>query len=84
MTKMQVIVYRRPDDNGISVVTPEAEALTMFGIDLIAAKDVPDGTPYKIVDLSEVPAKEAREGWMTRKNDFTDGIGKGQYITAPQ
>lgn len=80
---MKVIVYRRPDDNGLTILHPQENALDVFGLDLIAAKDVPDGVPYKLVDLSEVPAKDAREGWMPNKKDFTDGIGKGQYIKAP-
>jgi hypothetical protein len=48
----QRIIYPN-DDGGVSVIVPAAECgLT---IEQIAAKDVPAGKPFKIVDVSDIP-----------------------------
>jgi len=59
MTKL--IIY--PNDNGgVSILTPAPECgLT---IEEIAAKDVPVGKPYKIVDGSDIPTDRTfRNAW---------------------
>lgn len=50
------------DDNGVAVIVPAAECgLT---IEQIAAKDVPTGKPYKIVDVADIPADRTfRNAW---------------------
>jgi hypothetical protein len=50
------------DDGGVSIIIPAAECgLT---IEEIAAKDVPVGKPYKIVDVSDIPADRTfRAAW---------------------
>ncbi len=50
-----------PSDNGgVCVVIPTAECgLT---IEEIAAKDVPAGKPYKIVDVSDIPSDRTFRG----------------------
>jgi hypothetical protein len=50
------------DDGGVAVIIPTAECgLT---IQQIAAKDVPMGKPYKIVDVSDVPSDRTfRNAW---------------------
>jgi hypothetical protein len=50
------------DDGGVSVIVPAAECgLT---IEQIAAKDVPQGKPYKIIDANEVPTDRTfRNAW---------------------
>lgn len=57
----QRIVYPT-DDGGVAVIIPAAECgLT---IEEIAAKDVPEGKPYKIVDVSDIPADRTfRNAW---------------------
>lgn len=57
----QRIIYPN-DDGGVAVVVPAAECgLT---IEQIAAKDVPAGKPYKIVDVSEIPSDRTfRNAW---------------------
>jgi hypothetical protein len=64
---MKLIIY--PNDNGgICVLTPAPEC----GLSLqeIAAKDVPAGKPYKIIDADDVPAdREFRNAWTA---DFTE------------
>jgi hypothetical protein len=48
----QVIIY--PNDNGsVAIVIPTIEC--NLSIEEIAAKDVPAGKPYKIIDHSELP-----------------------------
>ena len=58
---IQLIIY--PNDNGgVVVLTPAPECgLT---IEEIAAKDVPEGKPYKIVDGSDIPTDRTfRNAW---------------------
>lgn len=57
----QRIIYPT-DDGGVAVISPTAECgLT---IQQIAAKDVPMGKPYKIVDVSDVPSDRTfRNAW---------------------
>lgn len=57
----QRIIYPN-DDGGVSIIVPAPECgLT---IEQIAAKDVPQGKPYKIVDVSEIPSDRTfRNAW---------------------
>ena len=71
---MQVIIYNQ--DNGIpAVVMPTEEALQQHTIQEIAAKDVPAGKPFKIVDASELPQDTPQEAWVIDEADLTDGVG---------
>lgn len=54
------IIY--PTANGVAIVTPTSDC--NLSIEEIAAKDVPQGTPYKIVDVSEIPSDRTfRDAW---------------------
>ena len=58
----QRIIY--PSDNGgVCIIIPAPECgLT---IEQIAAKDVPAGKPFKIVDVSEIPTdRSMRDAWV--------------------
>ena len=57
----QRIIYPT-DDGGVAIVVPASECgLT---IEQIAAKDVPAGKPYKIVDVTDVPSDRTfRNAW---------------------
>jgi hypothetical protein len=57
----QRIIYPN-DEGGVSIIVPAPECgLT---IEQIAAKDVPSGKPYKIIDVSEVPSDRTfRNAW---------------------
>jgi hypothetical protein len=55
----QRIIY--PTDDGVAVIIPAECGLT---IDQIAAKDVPAGKPYQIVNVSEIPSDRTfRNAW---------------------
>ena len=71
----QRIIYQT-DDGGVAVIIPAPEAVSTLGIDAIAQKDVPTGKPYKIVDVSEIPAdRSKRAAWAVSADDLTDGVG---------
>ena len=57
----QRIIYTT-DDGGVVVIIPTVECgLT---IEEIAAKDVPAGKPFKIVDVSDIPTDRTfRNAW---------------------
>jgi hypothetical protein len=80
---MQVIIYKQ--DNGVlAVIHPTVEALELYGIEAIAAKDVPAGKPYKIVDASEMPTdRSQRNAWTVDDAELTDGVG-AEYDTFPE
>lgn len=67
------IIYQN-EEGGVSVLIPADCGLT---IEQIAAKDVPKGLPYKIVNTSDVPADRTdRKSWTVNVADLTDGVGK--------
>ena len=49
----QRIIYPT-DDGGVAVIVPAAEC--GLSIEAIAAKDVPTGKPFKIVDVADIPS----------------------------
>jgi hypothetical protein len=69
----QRIIYPT-DDGGVAIIIPADCGLT---IEEIAAKDVPEGKPFKIVDVADIPSDRTFRGaWEA---DFTnpDGVGIG-------
>lgn len=71
----QVIIYMQ-DSGTVAIVRPTDEALTLYGIEAIAQKDVPAGKPYKIVSSDEIPPdRSQRDLWMVEEAELTDGIG---------
>ena len=62
-------------DNGIVAIIIPANN-TKFTIEEIAAKDVPTGYKYKIVDVGDVPSDRSfRDAWTVSESDLTDGVG---------
>ena len=58
MTKR--IIY--PTDDGVAIIIPTVEC--GFTIEEIAAKDVPEGKPFKIVDVADIPSDRTfRNAW---------------------
>ena len=58
---MNRIIYKT-DEGGVAVIIPAPECgLT---IEEIAAKDVPAGKPYEIVDVADIPSDRTfRNAW---------------------
>lgn len=57
----QRIIYPT-DEGGVVVIVPAAEC--GLSIEEIAAKDVPAGKPFKIVDVSDIPEDRTfRNAW---------------------
>ena len=57
----QRIIYPN-DTGGVAIIIPAAEC--GLSIEQIAAKDVPQGKPYKIVDVSDIPIDRTfRAAW---------------------
>jgi hypothetical protein len=58
----QRIIYPT-DEGGVAVIIPAPEC--GLKIEEIAAKDVPAGKPYQIVDVSEIPSDRTFRGAWT-------------------
>lgn len=70
----QRIIYTN-DDGGVVILTPSLECLATRTIKEIAAKDVPAGKPFKIVNGADIPTDRTfRNAWEA---DITepDGVG---------
>lgn len=62
----QRVIYPT-DDEGVSIIVPAPECgLT---IEEIAAKDVPAGKPYKIVNVADIPSDRTFRGAWEYSND---------------
>jgi hypothetical protein len=71
----QRIIYPT-DDGGVAVIVPSPNCLKEHTIEEIAAKDVPAGKPYKIVDVADIPSDRTFRGaWTVNEADLTDGVG---------
>jgi hypothetical protein len=59
----QRIIY--PIDNGgVAIIIPSPEYLAEHTIEELAAKDVPAGKEYKIVDVADIPTDRTfRSAW---------------------
>ena len=67
---MKLIIY--PNDNGgICILTPAPECA--LSLQEIAAKDVPAGKPWKIIDAADVPTtREFRDAWTADFSEVTE------------
>ena len=60
---MKRIIYPT-DEGGVAVIVPSAEYLLNHTIEELAAKDVPAGKTYQIIDESDVPSNRTfRNAW---------------------
>ena len=72
------IIYQNPN-NIVSIVIPTPEALQTMSIEEIAAKDVPEGVEYKIIDVSELPQDRTfRNAWEIDEAEMGNPSGYGQ------
>jgi hypothetical protein len=62
---MKRIIYQTPE-GGVAIIIPADDCgLT---VEEIAAKDVPEGLPYKIIDAADIPADRSnRDLWTVDK-----------------
>lgn len=59
----QRIIYPN-DDGGVSILIPTPEYLETHTIEDLAAKDVPEGKPFKIVATEDIPTDRTfRAAW---------------------
>jgi hypothetical protein len=59
----QRIIYPT-DDGGVAIIIPAPEYLETHTIEELAAKDVPEGKPYQIVDVTDIPEDRTfRNAW---------------------
>ena len=59
----QRIIYPN-DDGGVSILIPTPEYMAEHTIEELAAKDVPAGKEYKIVDVADIPSDRTfRNAW---------------------
>jgi hypothetical protein len=59
----QRIIYPT-DDGGVAIIIPAPEYLAEHTIEELVAKDVPEGKPYKIVDVEDIPTDRTfRAAW---------------------
>lgn len=61
MIALKRVIYQN-NEGGVSVIVPSPN--WQGTIEELAAKDVPSGAPYKIVDVSEIPSDRTfRNAW---------------------
>ena len=59
------------ENGGVTVISPCDK--TSLTVEEIAAKDVPTGFKYKIVDVADIPADRSfRDAWTVSEDDLTD------------
>jgi hypothetical protein len=59
----QRIIYPN-DDGGVAVIIPTEEYMADHTIEELAAKDVPAGKPFKILDVADIPSDRTfRDAW---------------------
>tara|TARA_R100000458_G_C8189363_1_gene183578 strand:- start:84 stop:335 length:252 start_codon:yes stop_codon:yes gene_type:complete len=79
------IVFKTPgSDGGVSIISPAERYNTQAGCERLANRDIPKGTPYEIVQDSEVPQDRAfRNAWeVSMPNPDGTSIGRKAYDEA--
>lgn len=72
------IIYQN-EANGVSILIPAAEC--GMTIEQIAEKDVPQGIPYEIVDVSVLPADRTfRDAWVKEGAQINHNLAKCKAI----
>ena len=73
---MEKRVIYKTNEGGVAVFIPAPEALEKYTIKELADVYVPEGLPYKIVDVSEIPSDRTfRNAWDIDNAELTDGVG---------
>lgn len=76
----QRIVYENLD-TGIVVLIPAPQALQSMTIEEIAAKDVPEGVEYKIIDADKIPEdRYFRDAWKLNEKSVSVDLQKARKV----
>jgi len=59
---MHVIVFPSIEGPGVCIMTPYSQC--GLSVAEIAEKDVPKGTPYRIINADTLPDKARRDEWL--------------------
>ena len=67
-------IIHKNNQGGVSIIIPAPDCgLT---VEQIAAKDVPTGLAYKIIDATDIPTdRSSRDLWDIDEADLPDGVG---------
>ena len=69
------IIYKG-EDEGVSIIHPTAEALSIMTNEEIALKDVPTGLAFAIVEDDSIPSDRTfRNAWTIDDAELAGGIG---------
>ena len=69
------------EDNGVVTIIYPSDSINPktgnpWTVEEVAAKDVPKGKKYKIVEDSDIPSDWSfRDAWTVSESDLTDGTG---------
>ena len=72
---MNKLIIYQTEDGGVVILTPAPNCLAERTIEEIAAKDVPAGAPYKIINATDLPADRTFRNAWEAKIDVPDGFG---------
>jgi len=70
----KLIIYKN-DEGGVVIITPTPDCLQTRTIEEIAAKDVPAGKPWKIIDVQDLPTDRTFRNAWEAQIDEPDGYG---------
>lgn len=74
------IIYTT-EAGGVAVVIPAPQALESMSLEEIAAKDVPQGVPFEIVDAASIPTDRTfRNGWEKHGKTVRHNLTKCKAI----
>lgn len=79
----QRIIYQT-EDGGVAIIIPAPSCLVERTIEEIAAKDVPAGFPYKIIDAEDIPSDRTFRNAWEAQIDTPDGIGAESNEFSPK
>jgi hypothetical protein len=61
---MDKLIIYPTNEGGVAIVIPAPEYLAEHGIEKIIEKDVPQGKPFKVVNVQDIPSDQTfRDAW---------------------
>jgi hypothetical protein len=79
----QRIIYQT-EDGGVAILIPAPNCLADRTIEEIAAKDVPAGVTYKIINAEDLPTDRTFRNAWEAQIDTPDGVGAESNEFAPK